>query len=119
MGIPNEAVKLYLATIINSNFEEWYLQNKDKSIADFKFTFKKVSKSGALFDLEKLGNISKTYFSRLTKDELYEQEVKYLEEFDQEFLHVFTKNSDYSKSILNIEREIKKPRKDIENIVVI
>ena len=114
MGIPNEAVKLYLATIINSNFEEWYLQNKDKSIADFKFTFKKVSKSGALFDLEKLGNISKTYFSRLTKDELYEQEVKYLEEFDQEFLHVFTKNSDYSKSILNIEREIKKPRKDIE-----
>ena len=114
MGIPNEAVKLYLATIINSNFEEWYLQNKDKSIADFKFTFKKVSKSGALFDLEKLGNISKTYFSRLTKDELYEQEVKYLEEFDQEFLHVFTKDSDYSKSILNIEREIKKPRKDIE-----
>ena len=114
MGIPNETVKLYLATIINSNFEEWYLQNKDKSIEDFQFTFKKVSKSGALFDLEKLGNISKTYFSRLTKDELYEQEVKYLEEFDQEFLHVFTKNSDYSKSILNIEREIKKPRKDIE-----
>lgn len=114
MGIPNEAVKLYLATIINSNFEEWYLQNKDKSIEDFEFSFKKVSKSGALFDLEKLGNIAKTYFSRLTKDELYEQEVKYLEEFDPSFLKVFTKDPDYSKAILNIEREQKKPRKDIE-----
>lgn len=114
MGIPNEAVKLYLATIINSNFEEWYLQNKDKSIADFEFTFKKVSKSGALFDLEKLGNISKTYFSRLTKDELYDQTVKYLEEFDKDFLKVFTSNPDYTKAILNIEREQKKPRKDIE-----
>ena len=113
MGIPNEAVKLYLATIINSNFEEWYLQNKDKSIEDFEFSFKKVSKSGALFDLDKLGNISKTYFSRLSKDEIYDQTAKYLKEFDLEFFTIFTKDPDYSKAILNIEREQKKPRKDI------
>ena len=113
LGIPNEAVKLYLATIINSNFEEWYLQNKDKSIEDFEFTFGKVSKSGALFDLDKLDNISKTYFSRLNKDELYDEVVNYLEEFDPEFLKVFTKDSDYTKALLNIEREQKKPRKDI------
>ena len=113
MGIPTEAVKLYLATIINSNFEEWYLQNKDKNIEDFTFTFQKVSKSGALFDLEKLANISKTYFSRLTKDELYEQTVNYLEEFDKDFKVVFTKDENYTKAILNIEREQKKPRKDI------
>ncbi len=113
MGIPNEAVKLYLATIMNTNFEEWYLQNKDKQISDFTFSFKKVSKSGALFDLEKLGNISKTYFSRLTKEEVYEQTKTYLEEFDKEFLKVFTKNPEYTKAILNIEREQKKPRKDI------
>ena len=113
MGIPNEAVKLYLATIINSNFEEWYLQNKEKSIKDFEFSFKKVSKSGALFDLEKLNNISKTYISRLNKDDLYIQTVKYLEEFDLEFLRIFTSNPDYTKEILNIEREQKKPRKDI------
>lgn len=113
MGIPNEAVKLYLATIINSNFEEWYLQNKDKKISDFEFSFKKVSKSGALFDLEKLINISRTYISRLTKEEIYEQTKIYLEEFDQEFLKVFTKDPNYTKAILNIEREQKKPRKDI------
>ena len=113
MGIPTEAVKLYLATIINSNFEEWYLQNKDKKISDFEFSFKKVSKSGALFDLEKLANISRTYISRLNKEEIYEQTKTYLEEFDKDFLKVFTKDPDYTKAILNIEREQKKPRKDI------
>ena len=30
LGIPTEAVMLYLATITNSNFEEWYLANPDK-----------------------------------------------------------------------------------------
>ena len=39
MGIPIPAVKLYLATILNSNFEEWYLNNSDKKIDDFTFTF--------------------------------------------------------------------------------
>ena len=113
MGIPNEAVKLYLATIMHSNFEEWYLQNKDKKISDFEFSFKKVSKSGALFDLEKLSNISKTYISRLNKDELYDQAIKYLAQYDQEFLAIFSKDPSYTKAILNIEREQKKPRKDI------
>ena len=52
LGVPNEAVMLYLATVANSDFEEWYLNNKDKSIDDFTFTFDKIGKSGALFDLE-------------------------------------------------------------------
>ena len=42
-GIPTEAVKLYLMTIANTNFEQWYDQNKDKSIDDFKFDFKKIT----------------------------------------------------------------------------
>ena len=62
LGIPTEAVHLYLMTIANTNFEQWYDQNKDKSIDDFKFDFKKISSSGALFDLEKLINISRNYF---------------------------------------------------------
>ena len=60
-GIPVEAVKLYLMTIANTNFEQWYDCNKDKSLSDFKFSFKKVSSSGALFDVDKLYNISKNY----------------------------------------------------------
>ncbi len=113
LGIPYEAVRLYLATILNSSFEEWYLCNQDKDVDDFKFEFKKMSKSPALFDLEKLNNISKNYISKLKASKLYEDACIYLNQYDKEFYELFTKDKDYSISILNIEREQKKPRKDI------
>ena len=113
LGVPYEAVRLYLATILNSSFEEWYLANPDKGVDDFKFEFKKMSKSPALFDLEKLNNISKNYISKLKASTLYEDSLIYLEEYDKEFFDIFSKDKDYSISILNIEREQKKPRKDI------
>ena len=53
-GIPTEAVKLYLMTLANTNFEQWMDANKDKTIDDFEFSFNKISKSGGLFDMEKL-----------------------------------------------------------------
>jgi len=113
LGIPYEAVRLYLATITSSGFEEWYLHNPDGKIEDYKFEFKKMSKSAGLFDLEKLNNISKNYISRLKAIDLYERVEKYLKQYDEEFYNIFSKDKEYSTSILNIEREQKKPRKDI------
>lgn len=112
MGIPVEAVKLYLMTLGNSNFEEWLNQNPNASINDFKFNFKKMSASGSLFDLEKLLNISRNYISRLTKDEVYEKALKYYSEFDKDFYDLLVKYKDYSIAMFNIERQQKKPRKD-------
>ena len=112
-GIPSYAVMLYLATLMNSNFEEWYNQNKDKKYTDFKFDFKKMSKSCPLFDGEKLNNISKTYFSLLKASDIYNDACKYFNKYDKEFYDIFTKDKDYSINLLNIEREVKKPRKDI------
>ncbi len=112
-GIPVYAVLLYLATVSNSNFEAWFDNNKDKSYDEFKFDFKKMSTSGALFDLEKLMNISKNYISRLSKDEVYNLAINWSLEFDKELYDLLVKYEDYSKSIFNIEREQKKPRKDI------
>ena len=113
-GIPVEAVKLYLMTIANSNFEGWMDSNPGKSIDEFKFDFKKMSKSGSLFDIEKLLNISRNYISRLTASEVYENTLKWASEFDKEFYEILTKYKDYSINIFNIEREQKKPRKDYE-----
>ena len=112
-GIPSYAVMLYLATLMNSNFEEWYNQNKDNKYTDFKFDFKKMSKSCPLFDGEKLNNISKTYFSLLKASDIYNDACEYFNKYDKEFYDIFTKDKDYSINLLNIEREVKKPRKDI------
>jgi glutamyl-tRNA synthetase len=112
-GIPNDAIKLYLATLLNSNFEEWYNNNPGKTIDDFTFAFDKMSITGPLFDIEKLENISKTYFSRLSAKEIYDNLVIYTKKYDEEFYQLVINNENYLTSILNIERNTEKPRKDI------
>ena len=112
LGIPTEAVKLYLLTIANSNFEAWYDANKGVDTSNFKLDFKKISASGTLFDIEKLNNISKNYISRLTAKEVYNCLLTWTNEFDKEFNDLLTKYDEYSINVLNIERERKKPRKD-------
>ena len=114
-GIPAEAVKLYLMTLANSNFEEWLNQNIDKGIDDFTFNFKKMSMSGSLFDVEKLLNISRNYISRLSKEEVYRGLCAWALEFDNDFYNLIVKYKNYTLDILNIEREQKKPRKDYAN----
>ena len=112
-GLPIEAVKLYLATILNSNFEEWYLNNTDKKIEDFTFTFDKMAIGGTLFDLDKLNNISKTYFSRKSGEEVYEETLKYTEKFDQEYNKLLKDNKEDMIKFLSIEKDGDRPRKDI------
>lgn len=109
-GIPVEVVKLYLKTLINTNFEEWYLSGSEEP---FTFTFEKMPTSGGLFDVEKLKSISKEYFARLTAEEIYDGLVEYTEKYDSEFNEIIKKYKDYTIAVLNIERNTEKPRKDI------
>ena len=113
VGIPIDAVKLYLATILNSNFEEWYLQNPDKSISDFEFTFDKMSVGGTLFDLDKLNNISKTYFSHKSGEDVFSETLIWAEKHDSEYAKVLEDNKDDMIKFLSIEKDGPRPRKDI------
>ena len=87
-GYPSLAVIESIMTIINSNYEEWHNANPDKTFIDFKFSPKKMSSSGALYDLEKLNNISRNYISKLTKDEVYNGLLKWTKEYDKEFYEI-------------------------------
>ena len=113
VGIPIPAVKLYLATILNSNFEEWYLNNSDKNIEDFEFTFEKMAIGGTAFDIEKLNNISKTYFSRKSGIEVYEETLAWAKTHDEEYAKVLEDNKDDMIKFLSIEKDGPRPRKDI------
>ena len=113
VGIPIPAVHLYLATILNSNFEEWYLNNQDKTINDFEFTFDKMAIGGTLFDLDKLNNISKTYFSRKSGEEVYNETLVYTEKFDKDYNKLLKENKEDMIKFLSIEKDGPRPRKDI------
>jgi len=70
VGYPKEAVLEYLLTILNSNYEQWRSENPEADRNSFEFSLKNMSKAGALFDLNKLTDISKTYIATLTADEV-------------------------------------------------
>ncbi len=114
-GVPIEAVREYLAVITNTDYEEWHIANPDKTLEDFKFDFKKMSKSGALYDIEKLLNISRNYISSLKAEEVYDNLLNYTSQFDQELHDLLTKYKEYTINIFSIERYQKKPRKDYDS----
>ena len=71
-GYHPYTMKVYLLTLLNSNFEEWHEKFPDKDINEFPFSVDKMSQSGALFDKDKLHNICKNELSKLSEDELYD-----------------------------------------------
>lgn len=113
LGIPSEALSIYFATLINANFEPWYMQNKDSRVEDYKFEFSKMKSGGTLFDLEKLKSICKLYFSRKTAESLYDEVLEYTKSYDKEFYEILFNDREYAIKVFNIERNKAKPRKDI------
>lgn len=110
-GYHPAAVREYLLTILNSNFEEWRMENPDADIDQFRFTTEKMSNSGALFDLNKLNDISKDVLLRIPAADLYDFLKGWAEEFRPEILHIFDDRT-YLEKILDLGRNDKKPRKD-------
>ena len=114
-GYHPAAVREYLLTILNSNFEEWRIANPDADIEEFQFTTEKMSNSGALFDLNKLNDVSKEVLLKISASDLYDFLKAWAEEFRPEDEGVKTMLSDraYLEKILDIGRHAERnPRKD-------
>lgn len=112
-GYPKGAVWEYMMTLANSNYEDWRLANPDSSIDDFKFTFSKMSKAGALFDIVKLSDVSKNYICKLSAEEVYDMVTDWAKENNERLYKLLCDDEEYSKAIFAIERGNAKPRKDI------
>ena len=111
-GYPTLAVIEALMTIINSNYEAWHDANPDKKFYEFEYSPKKMSSSGAFFDLDKLDNISRNVISKMKASEVYEELLAWTLEYDLEFADILKNKKEYSINLFNVEREQKKPRKD-------
>ena len=112
-GYPSESVIEYLMTVAASDFEDWRRANKELPYSDFKFNLKKMSVSGALFDENKLNDVSKTLISRLSGETVFEKITEWAKEFDPAFYEVLTADTDFTKAMLSIDRDVPKPRKDL------
>ena len=112
-GYPKESVLEYLYTLANSNFEDWRRANPDASLYDFPFNLKKMSVSGALFDLVKMNDVSKNVICRKSADWVLERTLAWAKDYNPEFYALLDADREKARAILNIDRENPKPRKDI------
>ncbi|MCL1951244.1 MAG: glutamate--tRNA ligase [Oscillospiraceae bacterium] len=112
-GYPVAALHEYLVTLLNSSFEDWRRASPALPLAGFPFSLKKMSASGALFDQQKLDDVSKTVISRMSAEEVCERVVDWAGSYDTELFSLLTQNRDYAQTMFSIDRGGKKPRKDI------
>ncbi len=111
-GYHPSAVREYLMTVLNSNFEEWREANPTADIEEFDFTTEKMSSSGALFDLDKLNDVSKSTLLRIPASEIASFLKSWSEEFAPEYSYVFKDMAKLEK-ILDIGRHDARPRADL------
>ena len=112
-GFPVQAMREYLMTVLNSNFEDWRRANPDADMDSFKFSPKKLNPAGSLFDYAKLVDVSKNVLSRMDANTVYTLLTEWAEEFDTGFAAKLKADPDFAVKILAIGRGGKKPRKDL------
>ena len=112
-GFPIAAVREYIMTILNSNFEDWRRANPDADLDDFKFSPKKLNPAGSLFDYAKLVDVSKNVISRMDAETVYALLTEWAKEFDPDFGEKLASDAEFATKILAIGRGGKKPRKDL------
>ena len=113
MGYCPTAVCEYVMTLLNSNYEEWRMQNPDKSYRDFPFNIKKMSVSGCLFDFNKLNDVSKNVISRMDAATVTKNVTEWALQFDPAFGQALAADPAFAEKIFAIGRGGKKPRKDL------
>ncbi|SHK02682.1 glutamyl-tRNA synthetase [Hathewaya proteolytica DSM 3090] len=111
-GYPVSSVVEYLLNIINSTFEQWREENPHSDNEEFHVSLDKMSKSGALFDIVKLNDVSKNVICRFKPDRVYEECSAWAKEYDEELFKLLADNEEMCKKVFNIDKEGPKPRKD-------
>ena len=111
-GYHPAAVREYLLTILNSNYEEWRIENPDAPADDFRFTTEKMSSSGALFDLDKLNDVSKNTLLHIDAHALASWLKSWSDEFAPEYGYMFA-DMDHLADILDLGRHDARPRADL------
>ncbi|MGN0477750.1 MAG: glutamate--tRNA ligase [Ruminococcus sp.] len=101
-GYHPYTVKVYLLTLLNSNFEEWHDKNPDKDINEFPFSVKKMSQSGALFDLQKFHDICKKEFAKMSLEEVYSFLEAWVREYDSEHYDLYFGDREYMEKVLTL-----------------
>ena len=78
---------------------------------EFPVALERMSKSGALFDIIKLNDVSKNVICRMKAEKVYELYTAWAKEYDTEMHDLMVKYEERGKALFNIDKEGPKPKK--------
>ena len=114
-GYFPQAVREYIMTLLNSDYEEWRLANPELPLEDFPVHLDKMATSGALFDMVKLEDVSKETLVRISEADIADFVIAWAQKYHQDIYDVLSPQRDDLVKLLAIGRDGKKPRKDLVN----
>lgn len=111
-GYPILAVSEYFMTLINSDYEEWRLANPTEPYTRFQLDTDKMNVSGALFDMNKLNDISKDVIARFSAEDVYKLATEWAKTYDEQLFQWLDGDKEYAVNIFGLGRTADNPRKD-------
>lgn len=114
-GYFPEAVREYIMTLLNSDYEEWRLANPETALEAFPVHLEKMATSGALFDMVKLEDVSKETLVRMDEAVIADFVIAWAQKYHQDIYDVIAPQREDFVKLLAIGRDGKKPRKDLMN----
>jgi glutamyl-tRNA synthetase len=111
---PLKSIKAYLLGIANSNFEDWYRENYDADLSEFKFSLEKLSTSRSpLLDMKKVEDYAKDEIARMPQEHFNKEVLAWTDVHNHNLFDAMMKDPEYTNKVLSIERDGEKPRKDV------
>lgn len=107
------AVREYIMTLMNSDYEEWRLANPTTPLEEFPVRLEKMATSGALFDMVKLEDVSKETLVRLDESTIADFVIEWAKQYREEAYHILSAQRENFIRLLAIGRDGSKPRKDL------
>ncbi len=113
-GYCPDAVLEYLMTIANSSYEEWRIAHPEAPTTDYKLKLDKMPAAGALFDMDKLADVSKDVVAGKSQEDCFAEISAWAERYSPD-LAAFIKErpENFMATIALWKFSGKKVRKDI------
>ncbi|MCP4120484.1 MAG: glutamate--tRNA ligase [Bacteroidetes bacterium] len=109
-GYPPLAVTIYLKGLANSDM----IDMDQQSCLAAPIRLKKMSKSGALLDMDKLNDISSDYIAALSATEIRDSVYEWAQKYNEKLSVVLKNNWEYAAKVIDVDRfNNGKVRKDL------
>lgn len=94
----------YLANIINSWYEDRWMEDTTRHYRDYPFTMDKVNSAGAIVDIVKIHSVSQETFGRMSDEQIYDKSIKRCSSYNTAALNMMQTNKDMCIQVIGIER---------------